>query len=340
MGVTIADVARAAGVGKATASRALSGRGYARSDTAAHVIAVAEGLGFVASRRAVNLVNGTSRLLAVWLPSTRTAWAHDILDGIIATASGARFGVLVSTEDGIGPGSSDLVEDARAGCFDGLVVVDTRDAAFASMDPPYAGFPVVLVGGVPGTRPAQVTTTDRQGAEDAARHVLGTGRKRLAMIAGPGTLPAMRARGDGFSSAAAAGGRPLDPHLVVECDLTADGGHAACRALLARGIPFDGLFAHNDLSAIGAMQALAEAGRHVPNDVVVVGFDDIPAAALVTPSLSTVAQPGTAMGHAAAEMLLAMLSGEPVPAGPVVVPTSFVPRASTLTPSRQDVAER
>lgn len=330
MGVTIADVARAAGVGKATASRALSGHGHVRPDTAAHVAAVAERLGFVASRRAVNLVNGTSRLLAVRLPSTRTAWAHDILDGIIASASAKQFGVLVSTEDGTGPGSGDLIDDARAGWFDGLIVVDTRDSVFASMEPPYPGFPVVLLGGVPGTRPAQVTTTDREGAADAARHLLELGRVHLAMISGPSSLPAMRARSDGFTSAADLGGRPLSPRLVAESDLTEAGGYAACRRLIERAVPFDGLFAHNDLSAIGAMRALAESGRRVPADVAVIGFDDIPAADLVTPRLSTVAQPGAAMGGAAAEMLLAMLTGQAAPAAPVVVSTTLIPRTSTL----------
>jgi LacI family transcriptional regulator len=143
----------------------------------------------------------------------------------------------------------------------------------------------------------------------------------------------MRARSEGFTTAAAVGGQPVSPDLVLECGLTAEGGYEACRALLARGARFDALFAHNDLSAIGAMRALAEAGLTVPDDIAVAGFDDIPAATLVTPALSTVRQPGAAMGHAAATMLLAILHHPGTPPAPVVEPAVFIPRESTLASS-------
>lgn len=127
----------------------------------------------------------------------------------------------------------------------------------------------------------------------------------------------------------AANGHPLDPALIVESDFTEADGRAVVRRLLDEGRDFDAVFAHNDLGAMGAMAALDAAGRRVPEDVAVIGFDDLPMARLTRPPLTTVQQPMRQMGEAAARMLLARLAGEALADRPTVLPTSIVVRQST-----------
>lgn len=125
-------------------------------------------------------------------------------------------------------------------------------------------------------------------------------------------------------------GHPMDPRLVQGADFTFEGGLRATIRLLQSGTPFDAVFAHNDLSAAGALQALAEARLRVPQDVAVVGFDDVPEAAHTNPPLSTVRQPMRAMGEAAARLLMSHLDGGVTLSDePHIVSTELVVRAST-----------
>jgi LacI family transcriptional regulator len=134
---------------------------------------------------------------------------------------------------------------------------------------------------------------------------------------------------DGFGGAYADAGLPLDPELVAEGDFTFDCGRLTVKRKIEAGVQFDAVFAHNDLSAAGAMQAVRESGRRVPDDIAVVGFDDIPVAAHTDPPLTTVHQPLRQMGEAAAGMLLAFFEGTPLPDAPCVIPTTMSIRGST-----------
>jgi LacI family transcriptional regulator len=139
-----------------------------------------------------------------------------------------------------------------------------------------------------------------------------------------------RERLAGFRSRLAEAGHPLDPRLVQGADFTFEGGLRATTRLLQTGIAFDSVFAHNDLSAAGALQALGEAKLRVPQDVAVVGFDDVPLAAYTNPPLSTVRQPMRGMGEAAARLLMSHLDGgEQLPDEPRIVPTELVVRGSS-----------
>jgi LacI family transcriptional regulator len=170
-----------------------------------------------------------------------------------------------------------------------------------------------------------VATSNHTGAADAAAHLVALGRSRLAMISGPVEFGCTRDRASGFRAGA---GQAFSRDLVAEGDFTRGGGQAAIEELLTRGVPFDGVFAHNDLMAVGVLDGLRAAGRRVPDDVAVIGFDDISIAEHTQPALTTVRQPSREMGEAAATMLLAHLAGEALPTEPLVVPTSLVVRES------------
>ena len=149
------------------------------------------------------------------------------------------------------------------------------------------------------------------------------------MITGPERFGCTRQRLAGFCEVFAQAGVPIPVENVVVGDFTVDCGREEVRRAAATGLDFDSLFAHNDLSAIGAMQALFDAGRRVPQDVSLVGFDDIPQAGHTHPPLTTVHQPLREMGEAAARMLLNHFAGSPLPQRPTVIPATFTVRGST-----------
>jgi LacI family transcriptional regulator len=148
------------------------------------------------------------------------------------------------------------------------------------------------------------------------------------MITGPSQFGCTRHRVDGFCATLDAAGIRFDDRLMVEGDFTRAGGLAGILEILATDVAFDGVFAHNDLMAVGVLDGLRAAGATVPDDVAVIGFDDISIAAHTRPALTTVRQPSREMGEAAASMLLDNLNGADLPGEPHVVPTSLVIRES------------
>ena len=158
---------------------------------------------------------------------------------------------------------------------------------------------------------------------------MSIGRYRPLIITGPERFGCTQQRLDGFGAAYAEAGHPIPPGNVLLGDFTIACGFDGVQRALETGIAFDAIFAHNDLSATGAMQAILDSGRRVPQDVAVVGFDDIPMAAHTQPPLTTVHQPLREMGEAAARTLLAHFEGSPLPNRPTVIPATFMARTST-----------
>jgi len=173
----------------------------------------------------------------------------------------------------------------------------------------------------------RIWADDVGGACAATEHLLGSGADRVAMIQGPGDAGG---RGEGYRSALEAAGVPYRPEYVVRGDWTRQGGCAAMRDLLALEVPPTAVFCANDLMAIGAMDAVHEAGLRIPEDVRLAGFDDIEAATLVRPALTTVRNPAYDTGRTAGDLLVARMSGEHE-AGPrtVVLPCPLIVRASS-----------
>ncbi|MGC4806414.1 LacI family DNA-binding transcriptional regulator [Micromonospora sp. DT233] len=330
MPITIADVASRAGVSKTTVSRVLNGKGELGQATAARVRAVIKELGYVPSARAVGLARGRARVVGMLVPSLTWPWIGEVLQGAVDVVQSEGYGLLLFTHDR-GDGSlRRFAAQVSAKSFDGLLVVEpdgTLERIAALHD---QGLPVVLIDDR-GHRPRfpSVRTTNRAGARAAAEHLLTLGRRRPLVITGMRRFGCTRERLTGFAEGYAAAGWPLDPRLVVEGDFTLDRARTAVQRLLAAGTPFDAVFAHNDLSAAGALHALRGADRRIPEDVAVVGFDDLPLATQTHPPLTSVRQPLRQMGEAAAHALIAHFDGTALPATPTVIPTTFTIRGST-----------
>jgi LacI family transcriptional regulator len=329
--ITIADVAARAQVSKTTVSRVLNGKGELDASTAARVRKVIEEMGYVPSSRAVGLARGRTRVVGMLVPSLTWPWIGEVLQGAVDVLETERYGLLLFTCNRGEESMRQFGAQVSAKSFDGLLVIEPEGTLDYIAMLHARGLPVVLIDDR-DTQPVQIPsvgTTNHTGAGAAARHLLSLGRHRPLVVAGPERFGCTVQRLDGFAGAYAEAGHPIGADRVLPGDFTIARGFSGVQAALASGVEFDAIFAHNDLSAAGAMQAVLDSGRRIPQDVAVVGFDDIPLAAHTRPPLSTVHQPLREMGEAAARMLLAHFEGSPLPNRPTVIPATFTVRGST-----------
>jgi LacI family transcriptional regulator len=342
MPITMADVAARAGVSKTTVSRVLNGKGELDPATAARVRRVIDELGYVPSAGAVSLARGRTKVLGMLVPSLTWPWMGEVLQGVIDAVEEKGYGLLLFSCSRGEESIRRFASQASAKSFDGLLLIEPEGTLEFIAGLYRGGLPVVLIddrGNQPEDFPS-VSTTNREGAQAAARHLLRLGRNRPIVVSGPENLGCTQERLAGFAEVYAEAGRPLEPWCVVDGDFTFDGGRQEVARLLKAGrmlragLSFDAVFAHNDLSAAGAIQALRDAGLSVPKDVAVVGFDDVPQASNTDPPLTTVHQPLREMGETAARTLMGHFEGHPLPASPIILPTTLVVRGSTAGPDR------
>jgi len=329
MRVTIAEIARRARVSKTTVSRVLNNKADVDAATAIRVREVIAATGYIPSAGAVGLARGVTRTVGMLVPGLTWPWMGEVLQGIADVVESKGYGLLLNTANRGADSLAQFSRQVSAKAFDGLLLIEPPEAVRHLRVLHDSGLPVVLIddrGRVPAF--PSVGTSNRQGGADAANHLLALGRTRLAVVTGPREFGCTSDRLGGFRDAAREAGHTLDPQLIIEGDFTTESGYAATRQLLASGPEFDGVFALNDLSAVGVLAALHDAGRAIPGDVAVIGFDDIPMAAHTQPPLTTIHQPLREMGETAARELLARLAGAPPPAEPVIVPTRLVVRCS------------
>jgi LacI family transcriptional regulator len=323
MRVTIAEVARRARVSKTTVSRVLNNKSDVDAATAIRVREVIAATGYIPSAGAVGLAKGRTNTVGMLVPGLTWPWMGDVLQGVADVLEAKGYGLLLNT---VNRGADSMTQFARhvsAKAFDGLLLVEPPDTLSYIQSLHESGLPVVMIddrGHHPGF--PSVSTSNRAGAASAAQRLADTGRRRVVMITGPATFGCTVERVQGFRDVMA-------EVALIEGDFTPEGGLAAIREALGSGLEFDGVFAQNDMMAVGALDGLREAGRSVPDDIAVIGFDDIALAPHSVPALTTVRQPSREMGEAAATMLLDhLLDGVPLPPEPHVVPTSLVVRDS------------
>jgi LacI family transcriptional regulator len=327
---TIADVARRAGVSIATVSRVLSPGGAphpVKDATAARVRRAATDLDYVPSALARGLASHRSGLLGFVVPNLADPHYPLVAGGAEDVAAAEGLALLVCNTLGDSERLADYLRVLRARRVDALVVsggsslVPADLAALAATH-----LPVVLIG-----RPAidtgwpWVGVDNHTAARAAVRHLLGTGRRRVVHLAGPAAQTTMADRAAGYRAEMEG---QVWPALVVETDGSAGAGERATRRLLQKPVSdrSQALFAATDRLAIGALGAAIDVGLHLPRDLALMGFDDLPIGAYLRPRLSTVAQPARELGAAAIRSALELLAGHAVE--PVVLPAQLVVRES------------
>ncbi|WP_410618654.1 LacI family DNA-binding transcriptional regulator [Amycolatopsis sp. cmx-8-4] len=327
---TLADVARAAGVSTATASRVLNGFPRVRPKTRKQVESAMSALGYARQRAARATAGRTGSVALVVCEEVLRLFADPYFARISAgagkelTEAGLQLVLLTvpATENYQAP----VVRYLDGGHVDGALVVGMHGRRPLDLD--WLGIPVVF-GGRPvreGDCSSYVDVDNRGGAQRATQRLIDAGRRTVATIAGPQDMTAGVDRLLGYRQAVAGAGRG-DRGLVVFGDFGQASGEHATTRLLDRRPKVDAIFAASDMMAVGAMRALHRAGRRVPGDVAIIGFDDLPIGRRTDPPLTTVRQPIEEMGARMTGELLAMLGGSATPRC-AVLDTKLVLRAT------------
>ncbi len=329
---TIHDVAREAGVSRGTVSRVLNGGHYVSPAAAKAVNAAIRKTGYVVNRHARSLITGRSGSAAFLLTEPQEKFFEDpnfnvLLRGCTQALATHDIPLLLMIA-GSREEQHRITRYISAGHVDGVLLVSSHTGDPVAETLVRAGIPVVMCGQPMGhgTRLAHVAADDRDGARQMVRHLLGTGRRRIATVTGPLDTPGGVERLAGYREILADAGLPADDSLVEAGDYSRDGGAAATAALLARRPDLDALFVASDLMAQGALAVLERAGRRVPADVAVGGFDDSTAAVGSRPALTTIRQPWDRISAEMVRVLLSQIGGEDSSA--VILPTELVRRES------------
>ncbi len=333
---TIYDVAKLAGVSTATVSRALNGTGQIAPATRTAIEQAVEQLGYRANTIARSLVTKSTQTIAFLLPDITNPFYATLVSGIQELALQSDHTMLLCTTEGDPEREEQYLRLLQAkqvdgALVDGLVLPPDRIARFVE-----DGFPIVCLDRDVNSRSVPLVQVDnRLGARLATEHLLSLGHTRIAHVAGARELRISEERLTGYREALAAAGVTADPRLVAAGHFTEEGGYEATRALLESGVELSAVFAANDLSAIGVVNAITESGRGVPADVSVVGFDDVRLSAFTSPPLTTIQQPAAEIAQRATEILIGLIHGRKVRKLRYVLEPKLVVRASTAPPPRR-----
>ena len=328
--ITISDVAARAGVSTTTVSHALSGRRSVSPATAARVRQAADELGYRPNQVASSLRTQHTHTVALIVPDIDNPYYPAVTRGLHDAIAADGYFTITGSTDGDRETELGFLAEMVRRSVDGIVVfgfaVDEED--LTRVVP--ARIPMVVLGSRADTETRDtVESDDPVGVEAATRHLLAQGITDIAFVSGPkGRGPGDRRRTGYAQAMQAAGIVPAESDLV-RCDYTVAGGRAAVGELLARPAPPRAVVCANDLIAIGAFQAAADADVAVPDGLAVIGFDDIDAASLVTPALTTVLNPAYETGRQCGRLLMDRLVADyDGPPRNVSVPTELIVRAS------------
>jgi LacI family transcriptional regulator len=330
---TIEDVAREAEVSYATVSRVINSKGYVSVETRERVLAAVERTGYVVNRQAQGLARGRSQVVSLVVPGLDSSYIGEIVRGIDEVLAAVSYDLMLYTTHHRKHRESAFVATVTAGLSDGLLLVLPPDPGAYLESFRRHAFPCVLIDhrGFDEGGPS-VGATNQQGGYDATEYLIKLGHRRIGCITGNLEMGCAVDRLEGYRAALATYGIPHDPALERVGDFHQPRAYECARELLGLPDPPTAIFAANDVSAFGVMEAIRDSGRRIADDVSVVGFDDIPTASSVHPPLTTVRQPLVEMGASATRMLLEMIKDPSLPGERITLPTSLVIRGTCRSP--------
>jgi DNA-binding LacI/PurR family transcriptional regulator len=325
---TIRDVAARAGVSHQTVSRVINNSAPVTPETRARVAAAITELGYQPNAIARSLADGRTRTLACISPNLTDYTFARIIEGAETEARQHGYFVISSSAP-------------DAATFAGLVeqLITSRRTEGLMVINPYIDdrlthlpqkFPTVIIGARSRTdAPDSVALDDVGAAQAAMQHLIDLGHTRIAMISGPIIEDCVQDRNTGYQAALQAAGIQFDPALVIEGDWSASSSHAAFAQLFDRAVPPTAIFAQNDRMALGALRAARDRGLSVPDQIAVIGIDDMPLASYFDPPLTTMRQDMFAIGREAARLLLRAIDKPQTPRQHLRLPAELVVRKST-----------
>ncbi len=308
---TIHDVARLASVSVATVSNALNGARPVAAATRARVLKAVEALGYAPHAAARSMRGGSSGLIGLIVADITNPFFTSLVQAVERAANAKGYAVLLCNSDEDHEREEQHLQLLRRQRVDGIILAATGHASTGRASAlSQQRAPVVLVDrGFSEFGLDAVMLDNRRAAHEAARHILGFGHRRIAMISGPATLSTGADRLAGYREALLEAGVPFDARWVHDAGFREERAYDAACAMLAAPDRPTAIFAANNLIAIGVMRAIADKRLRCPDDVSVVSIDDFPWANAFRPRLTTVAQPVGAMGDAAVRMLMERIAG-------------------------------
>ncbi|MDR2975629.1 MAG: LacI family DNA-binding transcriptional regulator [Propionibacteriaceae bacterium] len=327
--MTLADIAAMANVSLATVSKVLNGRTGVSQERRDAILALLEQQGY---RRRGTGAKHRAGLIDVVVRGIDTLWATQILVGAEEEAARAGVGVVVTPTHGRNMGNRHWLTSLAQRHSDGLVLVVSRLQEGVDQELGKLGIPYVFVDPIGGTDQdvPVVGATNRAGGLEATEHLLGLGHRRIGIITGDPSLECSQERLAGYKEALSRARLVVDDDLVQTGNFQVDGGYRGARRLLASRRPPTAIFAGSDQQAYGVYQAVKELGLTIPDDLSVIGFDDVPLCQWVSPQLTTINQPLTDMAREATRILCDMAyRGIEPPRRKIELATSLVVREST-----------
>jgi LacI family transcriptional regulator len=328
--ITIQDVARAAGVSVSTVSRVLNNKVDVAPETCEKVQAVINELGYTSSLAAKGMRSRRTNVIGLIMPDVAVPYCQEVMRGVNRAIAQLDYDLIVYTTGDIrkyGTAEQErrYVVLLNAGITDGVIVVAPAATHFSTDAPVVAIDPNNESPDCPG-----IIATNREGALAAMNYLTGLGHRRIGFITGRLELVSACHRLQGYKDGLFASGIPLDDELIQIGDYTTETAVGCTRSLLSLDSRPTAIFASNDMSAMGVYQAAEEAGVRIPEDLSVVGFDNIPESAYLQPALTTIDQCVSEMGSLATEMVVKLVKGETLQNNLNFIPTQLVVRDSCI----------
>jgi LacI family transcriptional regulator len=336
--LTIRDIARLAGVSKSTVSLVLNGSSRVDPTTRDHVLDVIKQHGYVPNAAATSLAGGGSRFLGMIVPSLSWTFVANFNHGVASIVEPSGYEIVLYTSLDEHDYSSVAGRIRGSQLHGGLIVVSSAQDLGPIEELHRDGTPVVLVATLANASTMPTLVVDNAaGARGAVEHLLDLGHRRIGQVAGPRQHPCCRDRSAGYRSALRAAGLKPDPALTVRGGLDGTGVRPKVKDMLSTAHRPTAVFAHTDYAAFEVMAAAEDCGLRVPEDLSVVGFDDIESASHVRPALTTVRQPFHELGERAAQLLLTAVEGSADVGEPIreEIQPELVVRDSSVPPKHR-----
>jgi len=332
--VTIKDVAKQAGVSIQTISRVINDRPDVSPQTRQHVQAIISKLGYQPFANARGLAAKRTYTLGLVTADFSDFWFSQVVTGAEKEAQVHGYCFMLGNSNCEPEDEPKFLRLLTERHVEGILFVR---ASCADEHNPLVhlkdfGVPIVTVGYHPETGLALVDVDNVNGGRKATEYLLGLGHTHIAMIAGPSNWKSVRERSEGYQRALQNAGLPVVPELMLEGNWLHSSGYTQTKALLTSQRPFTAIFAHNDRIARGAIHALVEVGLRVPEDISVIGYDDIPEAEFSDPPLTTIQQPMTEIGEVAVRRLIQMIEDASLAPETILFDTTLIVRSSCAPP--------
>jgi LacI family transcriptional regulator len=329
---TIHDIARELQISASTVSRALNDNPRISMKTKEKIKALALSLGYRPNTLASNLRNKKSNTIGIVVPLINRHFFSSVISGVEDIAYKAGFTVVISQSNDLAQKEIDIVQSMFANRVDGLIIsIAMKTSTFEHLKLfRKKHIPLVFFDrAVPEIDTDKIVVDDFAGGFRVTQHLIDQGYKRIGHLAGPQNLTTYFDRKNGYMDALRKNGIPFDESLIHVNKLTSDDGILAVKHLMSLLNPPDALFCGNDTTALSAMIYLRDLGIRIPEDIGIVGFSNEPFSKVVSPSISTIAQPGFEMGQKAAELIIRKIENKERTYQTIILPTELIVRESS-----------